>query len=164
MAFAPFLLSNWVGAATTNNAHGLSGRLNYVFDPKNRGIFEQETSLPDGHPGIALGNLAFDVTSPFLIKNTASLLPRVGFQQGGLRVGNYVYRAPRGQLNKGVPIPERVPANDVTENFLKFVGGDGKPTQAAAPRFKNQIELYAKLKAAGVDMTKISDADINKAL
>ena len=103
MAFAPFLLSNWVGAATTNNAHGLSERLNYVFDPKNRGAFEG-SSLPDGHPGIALGNLAFDVTSPFLIKNTASLLPRVGFQQGGLRVGNYVYRSP-DYANTGIIAP-----------------------------------------------------------
>ena len=111
LLFSPLMPHRWVGAATTNNAHGLSGRLNYVFDPQNRGIFEQETSLSDDHPGIALGNLAFDFTSPFLVKNVASTLPKVGFQQGGLRVGNSVYRAP-DYTNMGIiaPTPQRVPA------------------------------------------------------
>lgn len=53
---------------------------------------------------------------------------------------------------------------DVTSNFLKFVGGSGNPTVPAVPRTQVQTEMYAMLKSSGVDMSKISLEDINKAL
>lgn len=53
---------------------------------------------------------------------------------------------------------------NVTQNFLKFVGGNGNPTTPAIPRTTAQIEMYDRLKSAGVNMDKIGIEDIDKAL
>lgn len=53
---------------------------------------------------------------------------------------------------------------NITENFLKFVGGSGKPTSQAVPKTQAQKEMYQMLEQSGVDMSKIGIEDINKAL
>ena len=68
-----------------------------------------------------------------------------------------------GKLKDSFSIGSNTTSN-ITDNFLKFTGGNGKPLQPAVPRTQAQIELYARLKDAGVDMSKISIKDINKAL
>lgn len=52
-----------------------------------------------------------------LATRLAETMPQVSFQQGGLRIGNSVYRAPRLQLNAGVPLPERVPVAPTPEEL-----------------------------------------------
>lgn len=53
---------------------------------------------------------------------------------------------------------------DITNRFLKFTGGNGNPVIPAIPRTEAEIQLYGRLKGAGVDMNRISIEDIRKAL
>ena len=64
----------------------------------------------------------------------------------------------------GIPKGERNQPVNITQNFLKFTGGNGHPMTPAIPRTQAQLELYGMLKSAGVDMSKIDISDINKAL
>lgn len=118
-----------------SNEHPIADTL--ATHGSNQGLFELSEATENWakeHPDISGGvNFVGDFVLPttltmgtrVVIKPLASRLaetmPKVGFQQGGLRVGNYVYRAPRGQLNMGVPLPERVPVSNVTDNLLKFL-------------------------------------------
>ena len=53
---------------------------------------------------------------------------------------------------------------NITQNFLKFVGGSGKPSAPAIPKTQAQKEMYKMLEQSGIDMSKIGIEDINKAL
>lgn len=110
---SPLFPSQHIGNLLDPNVTDVGSYVKGLYNPHNKGIYninQATRDYADRNPGEAAAfNLGLDIASPFLIGKAASAMPKVGFQQGGLRIGNSVYRAPRGQLNIGVPLPERVP-------------------------------------------------------
>lgn len=121
---SPLLPSRHIGNLLDPNVADVGSYVKGLYNPHNKGIYninQATRDYADRNPGEAAAfNLGLDIASPFLIGKAASAMPKVGFQQGGLRIGNLVYRAPKGQLNMGVPLPERVSAKSGFKSELDW--------------------------------------------
>lgn len=133
----PWLMpSQYIGWMRTGNRPGTEGNTGF-------GESKQDQCL----------NEMFDLgTSPALMKGVGKVTKPIG-------------KTIVEPINNTIQnIKKNINRNDVTSNFLKFTGGNGKPQSPAIPRTQAQIEMYGMLKKAGVDMNKIGIEDINKAL
>lgn len=118
---APLLLNRIVGAAFHPDTHNLIDAIANLYTTDNHGFTEisdktRQWAVENPEEN-AMINLVGDIVGPGVLTRGVKLLPKVGFQQGGLRVGNYVYRVPRTQLNVGIPIPERIQVKPTAEEL-----------------------------------------------
>lgn len=163
----------WLNAGATSvfAAHGLSDVTNGKFTP--------ETALelaPLGQVGKGFKYAWEAIPNVSLGKNAT------GDWNGWINVGNYQYRPNRSSLGMNKLIERRPisieqeillnpPENNVTENLLRWLGKDpNSKVEQPLSRFDikyamgDEKEMLDQWQRAGVDLSKISKDDVQKAI